>query len=68
MKVEKIPSLQCSVCKSFYVIKTENGIDCDDCKRITANTSDLMLKQRKKVEKILTHNFMEIKNEIASDK
>lgn len=68
MKIEKVPSLQCNICGSLYVMNTENGIECDDCKRITANTSDLILKQRRKVEKILTYNFVEIKNEITSDK
>lgn len=34
--IEKIPSLRCDKCGSWAVIMTNNGIECDDCSRITA--------------------------------
>ena len=59
MKVEKIPSLICNECGSYCVTLTDEGFECDDCNRITVQTSDL-LKERiriletnlKKLEKI----------------
>ena len=61
MIIEKIPSPKCEECGSTCVFVTENGIECSDCSRITANTSDLLLERKEKVERLLTEreNFNE---------
>ena len=50
MKIEKIPSPKCENCGSYCVILTDEGFECDDCNRITAQTSDLMQKEKSKLE------------------
>lgn len=56
-KIEKVPSPVCDTCGSSYVTMTDKGLECDDCERITAQTSDYMKKQKRKLEKlILTSN------------
>lgn len=60
MIVEKVPSLRCPACGSEYVILADNKIECDDCNRVTANTSDLTKTKKQEVEKILTSNLREI--------
>ncbi len=52
MEIEKIPELKCNRCKGIYVIVTKNGLECDDCNRITRETSeDLKSKIRIELEK-----------------
>ena len=53
MKVEKIPSVICDECGSNYVIITQDGKECDECNRITANTSDYLNNKKDKREKLL---------------
>jgi len=50
MKVEKIPSPMCENCGSYCVILTDEGFECDDCDRITAQTSDLLKDKKDKLE------------------
>lgn len=40
VEIEKIPSLQCSTCESTYVIMTDEGPYCDDCNRVTVQSSN----------------------------
>ena len=63
IKIEKVPSLTCNNCGSCYVIMTEKGAECDDCKRITAQTSDLLISQNNKL-KLTLNNFGEINETI----
>jgi ribosomal protein L37AE/L43A len=49
IEVEKIPNLECEVCGSFYVTMTEKGIECDNCDKITANTSDWLKEKNNKL-------------------
>lgn len=53
MIVEKIPSPMCDECGSYCVILTDNGFECDDCKRITAQISDLSKIKNDKLERTL---------------
>ena len=57
--VEKIPSPECDHCGSNCVIVTDKGLECDDCSRITAQTSDFLKQKNNKLEKLLTPNLME---------
>jgi len=36
MKVEKIPSPTCPTCRSYQVLITNNGLECDECSRVVA--------------------------------
>lgn len=56
MKIEKIPSPTCENCGSYCVILTNEGFECDDCRRVTAQTSDLLQSKKNKLEKRLTLN------------
>lgn len=62
MIVEKVKSPVCKDCGSYCIILTENGFECDDCTRITAQTSDLLKHRKKKFE--TTFKRMERINEI----
>lgn len=57
--IEKIPTLICDICESSCVIMTNKGIECDDCNRITAQTSDLTKQKKNKLEKLLTPTLTE---------
>jgi len=59
MKVEKILSPTCNSCGSYYVILTDEGFECDDCKRVTAQTSDLLKTKEDKLEKLTLNDFGE---------
>ena len=50
MEIEKIPSPTCENCGSYCVILTDEGFECDDCNRVTAQTSDLAKKEKDKLE------------------
>jgi len=39
--VEKIPSLKCDKCGSHQVVMMDQGINCEECIRITANVTKL---------------------------
>lgn len=56
MKIEKIPSLTCDDCGSSCVTMTDKGIECDDCNRVTVQTSDFIRRKKNKLEKTLTSN------------
>lgn len=62
MKIEKIPSLICEDCGSYCIIKTDEGFECDECNRITAQTSDLLKSENNKLK--LTLKILERINEV----
>lgn len=62
MKIEKIPSLICENCGSCYIMKTDEGFECDECNRITAQTSDLLEEENSKLK--LTFKNLERINEV----
>jgi hypothetical protein len=50
MKIERVPSLICENCGSYCVILTDKGFECDDCNRVTAQTSDLLKNKKDKLK------------------
>ena len=47
MKIEKLPSPTCNECGGVCIIITDEGTECDDCNRITANISYDILNRKK---------------------
>jgi hypothetical protein len=49
MKIEKVPCPTCENCGSYCVMLTDEGFECDDCNRVTAQTSDLVKRKKSKL-------------------
>jgi len=54
MEIEKIPSLMCDKCGGTNAMIVDGVLECDDCERITAQSSDLLKSKQKTV--ILLNN------------
>ena len=54
MEVIKLPSLKCELCGSYKVILVEDTQECDDCMKVTAQTSDFIKKKRTKFRNLTT--------------
>lgn len=65
IEIERVPSVTCDECDSEYVIITKNGKECDDCNRITVNTSDYIQNKKNKKEKLLNLNMNGEMNEVT---
>lgn len=54
MEVIKLPSLKCDLCGSYRVMLVDDTIECDDCMKVTAQTSDFIKRKQTKFKNLTT--------------